>query len=61
MTAVKSQTEQVSARVPREIADYLKTIATSNDRSLAWVVSYALKQWVAGQKAVAQQKGKREP
>jgi predicted transcriptional regulator len=45
--AEKGTTEQVSARVPKELSDYLKAIATKNDRSLSWVVAYALKEWYA--------------
>ena len=45
MRAQKGTTEQVSARVPKEVADYLKAIAEKNDRSLSWVVAYALKEW----------------
>ena len=43
-------TAQVSARVPIDISNFLQSIADKNDRSLSWVVAYALKQWVEGQK-----------
>lgn len=37
----------MSARVPKEIAAYLQRIADDQDRSLSWVVSYALREWVS--------------
>lgn len=44
--AAKGETTQVSARVPNEVAQYLQRLADEQDRSLSWVVAYALKEWV---------------
>ncbi len=40
-------TAQVSARVPKDVQEYLQRLADDHDRSLSWVVAYALKEWVA--------------
>jgi predicted transcriptional regulator len=45
--AEKGTTAQVSARVPKEVADYLQAIADRDERSLSWVVAYVLKEWHA--------------
>jgi len=51
--AESGTTAQVSARVPKEIQEYLQAIATRNDRSLSWVVAYALKEWHASKQREA--------
>lgn len=54
MNAKKAEpgaTAQVSARVPKEVADYLTRIASDQDRSLSWVVANALKEWVSQREA----------
>lgn len=44
-------TTQVSCRVPVETAEYLMAVARANERSLSWVVSRVLKNYVAEAKA----------
>ena len=42
-------TTQISCRVPKEVAEALLRIAQENERSLSWVASKALQQYVKGQ------------
>lgn len=44
-------TKQVSCRVPADVAQALQEVASRSERSLSWVASKALQQFVRDQKS----------
>lgn len=44
-------TKQVSCRVPADVAEKLQELAAMSERSLSWVASKALQQYVKEQKS----------